>query len=129
MRLALVLIFFLAPLALAADDDAGAQFFESKIRPILVDRCYSCHSASAKKLKAGLHLDSQKGLLRGGESGPALVPGAPEKSRLIEAVEYKNVDLQMPPKERLGDQQIADLTKWVKMGAPWGKDSTPVAAV
>jgi cytochrome c553 len=129
MRLALVVILLLAPRALAADDDAGAQFFESRIRPLLVDRCYSCHSASAKKLKAGLYLDSQKGLLKGGESGPALVPGAPEKSRLIEAVEYKNVDLQMPPKEKLGDQQIADLTQWVKMGAPWGKDSAPAAAV
>src|SRR3954462_6811941 len=129
MRLALVVMLLLAPRALAAEDDAGAQFFESKIRPILVGRCYSCHSASAKKLKAGLHLDSQKGLLKGGESGPALVPGAPEKSRLIEAVEYKNVDLQMPPKEKLGDPQIADLTNWVKMGAPWGKESAPAAAV
>src|SRR4051794_15740910 len=129
MRLAILVILLLAPRALAADDDAGAQFFESKIRPILVDRCYTCHSASAKKLKAALYLDSQRGLLNGGESGPALVPGSPEKSRLIEAVEYKNVDLQMPPKEKLGDQQTADLTKWVKMGAPGGKEPPPAAAV
>ena len=102
-----------------AEDDAGVQFFESRIRPILADNCYACHSHAAKKLKASLYLDSRAGVLKGGESGPALVPGAPEKSRLIESIGYKNVDLQMPPKDKLGDRQIADLTAWVKMGAPW----------
>ena len=96
-----------------------AQFFETSIRPLLVERCYSCHSAGAKKLKADLYLDSRPGLLKGGESGPALVPGHPEQSRLIEAVRYANPDLQMPPKAKLSEQQVADLDEWVKRGAPW----------
>src|SRR5215213_800522 len=95
------LVAFFAVVALVAPvapavDDAGAQFFESKVRPILVERCYSCHSAQAKKLKAGLRLDSREGMLKGGESGPAVVPGHPEQSRLVEAVRYTNPDLQMP---------------------------------
>jgi hypothetical protein len=113
--------------ARGADDEAGGQFFEAKIRPILVEQCYGCHSTQAKKLKAGLYLDSQQGAFKGGESGVAFVPGSPEKSRLIEAVGYKNVDLQMPPKDKLTDRQIADLTAWVKMGAPWGKETAPTS--
>ena len=95
------------------------DFFESKIRPVLVQHCYECHSAKAKKLKADLHLDSRAGMLTGGDLGPALIPGQPEKSRIIEAISHKNVDLKMPPKYRLPDAVIADLTAWVKMGAPW----------
>src|SRR5437868_1856132 len=79
--------------------DAGPQFFESKIRPLLIDHCYACHSAQAKKLKGGLYLDNRDAALKGGESGPALIPNSPEKSRLIEAINYKNPDLQMPPKD------------------------------
>jgi cytochrome c553 len=104
-----------------------AEFFEKKIRPVLVERCGNCHSASAPKLKGGLRLDSRAGLLAGGDSGPVLVPGQPDKSRLIEAVGYKNVRLQMPPKSKLSDAVIADLTAWVKMGAPW--PGTPDAKV
>src|SRR5258706_9052799 len=106
---------------LASSDDSSNQFFETRIRPVLVERCFSCHSADAKKLKGGLYLDSREGVLKGGDNGEAIVPGAPEKSRLIEAIGYKNVDLQMPPKGMLGEQQIADLSAWVKMGAPWPK--------
>ena len=72
-----------------------------------------------KPAKGGLRLDSRAALLKGGDSGPALVPGQPDKSRLIEAIAYKNVDLQMPPRGKLPDAAIADLTAWVKMGAPW----------
>src|SRR5262245_48897104 len=98
---------------------AQTQFFESKIRPLLADNCYKCHSQSAEKVKAGLLLDTREGVLKGGESGPAIVPGDPEKSLLIKAVRYADPDLQMPPKgKKLSDQQIADLTSWVKMGAP-----------
>jgi cytochrome c553 len=129
----LILILATLVAAPALADPAGEQFFEAKIRPLLVDQCYACHSAQAKKLKGGLHLDSREGAIKGGETGPALEPGAPDKSRLIEAIGYKNVDLQMPPKDKLSDQQIADLTAWVKMGAPWGKESTatttPIAKV
>ena len=95
---------------------AGLAFFEKKIRPLLIAKCYSCHSAKAKSVKAELLLDSRAGWVRGGESGEAIVPGKPGESLLIEAVKYEG--LEMPPKEKLTDQEIADLVKWVEMGAP-----------
>jgi hypothetical protein len=101
------------------------EFFEKKVRPILVQHCYGCHSARAKKLKGELRLDGRAAALKGGENGPALVPGHPEKSRLIEAVRYKDVDLQMPPAGKLPDAVIADLAAWIKMGAPWPSDNNP----
>ena len=94
------------------------EFFEKKIRPVLVERCYECHSAAAKKLKGGLALDTRAGMLKGGDTGPAVVPGAPDKSKLIEAVRYQNHDLQMPPKSPLRPEQVRDLEQWVKLGAP-----------
>jgi mono/diheme cytochrome c family protein len=95
------------------------QFFESKIRPILVDNCYKCHSRDADKVKGGLLLDSREGLLHGGSNGPVLVLGKPDDSTLIQAIRYTDPDLQMPPKgEKLSDRQIADLTEWVRRGAP-----------
>src|SRR5690349_21577931 len=94
-------------------------FFESKIRPLLAERCYKCHSSETGKIKGGLALDTREGLLHGGENGATVVPGNPAASRLITAIVYTDPDLQMPPKgEKLTDQQIADLTEWVKMGAP-----------
>jgi hypothetical protein len=113
-----------SPLA-AADN---SEFFETKVRPVLVEHCYRCHSGQAKKLRGGLHLDSREAMLTGGDSGPALVAGQPDKSRLIEAVSYKNVELQMPPRGKLSDAAIADLTTWVKMGAPWPKQASFGAA-
>src|SRR5688572_15644116 len=102
-----------------AGSDPGVDFFERRIRPVLVERCYECHSAQAEKLKGGLLLDTREGLLKGGDSGPAIVPGNPDKSLLIKAVRYTSEDLQMPPKnKKLPDEQIADLEEWVKMGAP-----------
>jgi hypothetical protein len=101
--------------------------FEKKVRPILIERCFKCHSATSPKLKGGLRLDSREGLLKGGDSGPSLVPGSPEKSRLVEAVRYTNVDLQMPPKGKLTDAEIESLVRWVKAGAPWPKGD-PAAA-
>src|SRR5512134_3812446 len=80
-----------------ADD---LEFFEKRVRPILAERCYSCHSAAAEKLKGGLRLDSRDGLVKGGDSGAAIEPGHPGRSRLVEAIGYGNVDLQMPPKGR-----------------------------
>ena len=77
------------------------DFFENKVRPLLVEHCYSCHSAEAEakgKLKAGLHMDSLEGLKKGGDSGPALTPGDPAKSLILEAVNYQNEDMAMPPK-------------------------------
>ena len=93
------------------------EFFEKKIRPLLAERCYECHGE--KKQKAGLRLDSRAALLKGGDNGPAIVAGAPEKSRLIRAVSYEDVDLQMPPKAKLSSAEIAALTEWIRRGAAW----------
>ena len=97
----------------------GLEFFEKKVRPVLVDNCYKCHSRSSEKVKGGLLLDTREGLLKGGETGPGLVPGDPEKSLLIKAVRYTDENLQMPPKnKKLSAEQIADLETWIKIGAP-----------
>jgi hypothetical protein len=93
------------------------RWFENKIRPLLANRCVKCHGPT--KQKGELRLDSRVALLEGGDQGPAAVPGAPEKSLLITAVQYTRDDLQMPPSKKLSGHQIADLVRWVKMGAPW----------
>ena len=107
--------------ATAADNDPHkVAFFETHIRPVLVDKCLSCHSAEAEsrgKLKAGLYLDSRQGLLAGGDSGPAIVPGDPEKSLLIEAIRHKDEDFAMPPREdKLPAAVIAAFEQWIKDG-------------
>lgn len=105
--------------AAAAIPARDVEFFEARIRPLLADKCYNCHSKQADKVRGGLLLDSSEAVLHGGNTGPALVPGKPDDSLLIQAVRYKDEDLQMPPKgEKLTDQQIADLTEWVRRGAP-----------
>jgi hypothetical protein len=108
----------------AAPPVQSLDFFESKIRPVLVEHCYKCHSGTAKKLKGGLRLDSRTMMLKGGDSGPAIVPGQPEKSRLIDAVSYNNVDLRMPPKGKLPDTVVANLRAWIQAGAPWPEEKT-----
>jgi len=107
----------------AQSDDI--EFFETKIRPLLAERCYACHSAKAEKLQAGLHLDRRDTMLEGGDSGPAIVPGQPAESLLIKAVRYQ--EYEMPPDRKLADAEIGLLTKWVEMGAPW-PDAEPSAA-
>jgi hypothetical protein len=119
------LLFFPAS---AVTADAGVEFFESKVRPVLVENCFGCHSAKATKLKGGLRLDSRAAMLQGGDTGPAIVSGEPGKSRLIAAVGYRDVDLQMPPKGKLSDAAIADLTAWIKMGAPWPEETVANAS-
>lgn len=95
------------------------EFFEERIRPVLIDHCYDCHSAAAAKAKGGLRVDTRDNLLRGGDSGrAAVVPGAPEKSLLLTAIRYGGTDLQMPPKSKLSHRQIADFTEWIRNGAP-----------
>ena len=105
------------------------EFFEQRIRPLLADNCYKCHSSAGEKVKGGLLLDTREGLLKGGDSGPAIVPGDPEHSLLIKAVRYIDKDLQMPPKgRRLAQNQVDDLVSWVKAGAPdprAGSEKTP----
>jgi Protein of unknown function (DUF1553)/Protein of unknown function (DUF1549)/Planctomycete cytochrome C len=102
-----------------ADDTAGIDFFEKKVRPILVEHCYSCHSGAALKLKAGLRLDSRAAMLRGGDNGPAIVSEKPAESRLVRAIHYDDVELRMPPKGKLPAAAIADLTEWIQRGAAW----------
>jgi hypothetical protein len=99
-------------------DDSQIAFFEKTIRPILIKRCYECHSAESGKSKGGLLIDSRDGLLKGGDNGPALVAGDPDKSRIIESVRYHNQDMQMPPKGALPSAEVKALEAWVKMGAP-----------
>ena len=100
-------------------DPKQIEFFEKKVQPIFKEACYKCHSVESGKSKGGLTLDTREGLMKGGKTGAAVKAGDPEKSLLITAVSYTDSDLQMPPKgEKLSAQQIADLTAWVKMGAP-----------
>lgn len=102
-----------------ADDPQAIEFFEKKVRPILINNCLECHGADPTKIKGKLRLTSRAELLKGGESGPAIVPGDTQKSRLIEAVWYKNEELRMPPKGKLAAADIASLEAWVKNGAVW----------
>jgi len=97
---------------------ADLEFFENHVRPVLADHCYKCHSHDADKIKGGLMLDTREGMIHGGDTGPAVVPGKPEDSLMVDAIGYKDPDLQMPPKgEKLSDGQIADLTEWIRRGA------------
>jgi len=102
-------------------------FFESRIRPVLVEHCYECHSAQSAKLKGGLLLDSRAGVIRGGDSGPIIAPGDPEASLLIRAVQRTDPALTMPPKQSLPPQAIEDLIAWVRMGAPDPRTEDTVA--
>ncbi|HEX8914253.1 MAG TPA: DUF1549 domain-containing protein, partial [Humisphaera sp.] len=103
---------------------ADAQFFESKVRPVLVERCYACHSAGAKKVKGGLRLDDREAVLRGGDSGPAVVPGDADKSLLVKAVRHVDPLLQMP-EQKLPQREIDVLVEWVRRGAPDPRESVP----
>ncbi len=114
----LLVSFLLASGIVCAADTAGVEFFEKKIRPALVERCYGCHSAAAKTLMGGLMVDSGAGLLHGGASGQsAMVPNAPEKSLLIAAIKREG-KLKMPPGPALAPEVVADFEAWIKMGAP-----------
>src|SRR5947209_15373279 len=122
----LCLLILAIRLPAAASDSAGIDFFEKKVRPIFVENCYKCHSAEAAKLKGGLLLDTRDGVLKGGDTGPAIIAGDVEKSLLIKAVRYTDENLQMPPKnKKLAPEQIAELEAWVKMGAPDPRVTTP----
>ena len=95
------------------------EFFEKKVRPVLVDNCYTCHSADTNA-KGGLRVDDRNGLLQGGNSGPAVVPGKPEKSLLIQAVRHDRRSHENAAEEAALDrEQIADLSHWIKDGAAW----------
>jgi len=108
-----------------ADDGNGAAFFEKRIRPVLIKHCYECHSAASPEPKGGLRLDSRDFARKGGESGPAIVPGNAEQSLLLEAIQHES--FEMPPDTKLPDQVIADFEKWIENGAPDPRDQPPSA--
>ena len=110
-----LLVLFAAGVVRAADE-AGIAFFETSIRPLLVTHCYSCHGG--EKQESDLRLDTYAGMTTGGLAGPAIVAGEPKQSLLLTAVEYGDPTLQMPPEGKLTKQQIADLRRWIEMGAP-----------
>lgn len=106
-------------------DPKHVEFFEAKIRPVLVDKCYSCHSATSKALRGGLLLDTKQGLLVGGDSGPAIEPGKPADSLLIQALKFEG--FEMPPSGKLPAAVIADFEHWVSIGAPDPREAAPNA--
>lgn len=122
------LFWLLAGLSVNAADMTVEQrsFFESKIRPVLVQQCYECHSQEAKKLGGKLLLDAPSEMIAGGESGPAMIPGKPDDSLIVQALRYDG--LEMPPTKRLPDQVVSDFITWVKMGAPDPRMDLPKSA-
>jgi hypothetical protein len=118
-----------APTAVPATGKTLTQeelgFFEKKIRPVLADKCYKCHSAGADSVKGGLLVDTRDGIRTSGDNGHAVVPGDVESSLLLKALRYTDSDLAMPPKKeggKLPDNVIADFEQWIKMGAPDPRD-------
>lgn len=130
-QFAWVSLFFGLVVSTSLADEAGLEFFERKIRPVLVEKCYECHSAKAAtngELKGNLLLDTREALLTGGDSGPAIVPNKPDESPLIDALAYTTYE--MPPSGPLGEKVVADFRKWIEMGAPdprSGGESIPIA--
>ena len=112
---------FIAAQVIAEDpvdfSDEQIEFFESKVRPLLVEHCYDCHSTDAKVLKGGLQVDGRAQILKGGDSGAAAVAGDPTKSLLVDAVKYKS--FEMPPDAKLSTEEIQILSEWVRQGLPW----------
>ncbi len=114
---------------LQADESADSAFFEKKIRPVLVEHCYECHSASSKSINGGLRLDTREAIRIGGESGPGVVPGELESSSIVSALKYESVE--MPPRGKLSESVIADFQKWIVDGAmdPREADALPASVL
>jgi hypothetical protein len=107
-------------------DPQQVEFYDQQVKPILEHACFKCHGGESK-IKGGLRLTSRTGLLKGGDTGPSFDPAAPDKSLLLKAISYTDDDLAMPPKDKLPADQIATLTKWIGMGAPYGASAVPDA--
>jgi hypothetical protein len=116
IRLGIVAVWLFVGFPLRAADPVDVQFFEQRIRPVLVQHCYRCHSAESKKPRGGLRVDSRAGLGKGGDSGPAVVPGDPGRSLILKALRHDG--LAMPPERKLPSEVVADFEHWIKSGAP-----------
>jgi hypothetical protein len=128
MGLAAALLLLVGGASAPAQDSSGTDFFESRIRPILTDRCLSCHGE--KKSKGGLRLDSKAGWEKGGDSGPAILPKKPGSSPLVRMIRTEPGHLpQMPPDKPLPDAAVSDLVRWIEMGAPDPRTGSQIAAV
>ncbi len=112
----------------AANDTEDTEFFEKRIRPILVEKCYACHGVRLKNPMGGLRLDSNDAIMKGGDSGPAVLPGNPEKSLLIKAISYNDLQLKMPPSGKLSEEEIDAFVTWVKLGEPEARSADPSPA-
>jgi mono/diheme cytochrome c family protein len=119
--LSTMVVWFSYSLALAQDNTEQEAFFESKVRPILVEHCVSCHGSEEQS--GGLRLDAHIAVTKGGSSGHVIIPGDPEKSPLIRAIRYTEANYQMPPDGKIPDEQIEILVAWVKSGAYWPKSN------
>ena len=117
VRLALLMLALALAWSTRAADDAAARFFTDRVKPLLDSRCVSCHGPD--KVKGALRLDSRAAVLKGGDNGPAVVPGQPQDSLLLHAVMHSKKDLEMPPKEKLTTNDIAVLERWIRDGVPW----------
>jgi len=114
-----VVLFILALSPLAAQEE-GPAFFEKNVRPLLAAQCLGCHSAASQPIMGGLRLDSREHVLKGGGRGPSIVPGKPAESLLLQALRHTAGPLKMPPGPKMKEADLAVLTQWVQMGAPWG---------
>src|SRR5687768_1320807 len=125
--LAGAMILLLAASIAGARQAPDLEFFEKRVRPILDENCFSCHSSKGNN-PSGFALDTGVAIRKGGGRGPAIVPGHPEQSLLIKAISYEDKDLQMPPKGRLSQDHRDTLAQWIKMGAPWPNEVKPVGS-
>ncbi|MEO8496570.1 MAG: PSD1 and planctomycete cytochrome C domain-containing protein, partial [Planctomycetota bacterium] len=114
--------------AAAQSNPEAIEFFEKRIRPVLVEHCYECHSAAANELEGGLMLDNRAAVEKGGDTGKVLVAGQPDASRLLTAMKYQDENLQMPPKGKLPDAVLADFEQWIRSGAVDPRDGPPPPA-
>jgi hypothetical protein len=120
-------VFFVAGAYCLGAEPSGVEFFETRIRPLLAAKCYACHS-SKTTASGGLRLDAREPARKGGQRGPAVVPGEADLSLLLRAVSFEDAALKMPPSGKLSAREITDLAEWIRMGAPDPRDETAPAA-
>lgn len=104
--------------AALADEQAALRLFDERILPALKQHCFECHSAKAEEVRGNFRADTKEGLRKGGDNGPAIMPGDPERSFLLRTMSYKEDDYKMPPRGKLDDELLADFARWIKAGAP-----------